>query len=264
MLWAYLDDSSDDKRERFCAAGGFYTVDSRWKKLEADWRSITVGLEEPFHSTDCECGHGQFARWAKPARDSLMAELCNIVRYHDLGAFGACVSVPEYKAVFPSAGKHDAYLFCLGLCFANIAVVNEISNDIIRRRGVPLGPQDVHFWVEESRDTAARATQVYKSLRSLASWRPSHRMAGIAHLGKETIGLQTADLVAREVYKFYNNQGVRPIRKPVITLAQNISFVGPTLENLQEFKIAASRVGHAVALTMVAARITQSEANPII
>jgi hypothetical protein len=263
MLWAYLDDSSDDKRESFCAAGGFYTVDSRWKKLEADWRGITVGLEQPFHSTDCECGHGQFVRWEKPARDSLMADLCDLVRYHDLGAFGACVSVPEYKSVFPSAGKHDAYLFCVGLCFANIAVVNEISNDIIRRQNLPLPPQDVRFWVEESRDTYARATQVYQELRSLASWRPSHRLAGIAHHGKESIGLQTADLLAREVYKFYSNQGIRPIRKPVITLAQNISFVGPTLENLQEFKIAASHVGHAAALTLMADRITRSQAIPI-
>src|SRR5260370_8309970 len=118
MLMAYLDDSSDPKRERFCGAGGVFTIDRRWKRFEITWGKATEELRFPFRSTDCENGYGQFTGWPKPKRDSLMARLCGIIKEYDLGAFGSAVSVPEYRRIFPLAGEHDPYLLCLGMCFA--------------------------------------------------------------------------------------------------------------------------------------------------
>lgn len=235
MFWAYLDDSSDSKRERFCAAGGLFSLDLRWQKFELAWRNATRSLKEPFRATDCECGHGQFSDWDKSKRDSLMAELCGIVKEYDLGAFGSAVSVPEYRSVFPDATEYDPYLLCLAMCFANIAEITEISNAVIRHQRIPLAPTGVRFWVEDNPDTAARATQLYVDLKAVPSWPPAGRMEEMAHLGKKIVGLQSADLIAREVFKFYDNAGVRPIRKPVLTLAQNVTFFCWTAENLAEF-----------------------------
>jgi hypothetical protein len=193
-----------------------------------------------------------------------MAELCGIIKSYDLGAFGAAVSVVDYRAVFPDAGEHDPYLLCLGLCFANMAEITEVSNVIIRERGWPLPPAGVRFWVEENRDTAARATQIYHDIKAVPSWRPASRMEEIAHLGKKIVGLQAADLIAREVYKHYDNLGCRPVRKPVITLSQQVTFFCWTLDLLKEFAVLSSARGYAEALVSVARRITASEAMPIV
>src|ERR1019366_1845922 len=79
MLWCYLDDSSDPKRERFCAAGGLFTTDKNWKQFEVAWRYATRQLKKPFHATDCECGHEEFRAWEKSDRDALFAELCGLI-----------------------------------------------------------------------------------------------------------------------------------------------------------------------------------------
>jgi hypothetical protein len=34
MLWAYFDDSSDGKKEGFCAAGGLLNWDFVWERFE--------------------------------------------------------------------------------------------------------------------------------------------------------------------------------------------------------------------------------------
>jgi hypothetical protein len=54
---------------------------------------------------------------------------------------------------------HVYNIVVLGVCLANIAVVNEVSNEMIRRQGIPLPPQDVQFCVEQNRETADRVTQ---------------------------------------------------------------------------------------------------------
>jgi hypothetical protein len=265
MLWAYLDDSSDSKRERFCAAGGFFSVDLRWQKFELAWRATTHKLKEPFRSTECECGHGQFADWPKMKRDALMAELCYLIKTYDLGAFGAAVSVSDYRAVFPDAEEHDPYLLCLGLCFANMAEITEISNRLVKQFDIPLGPTGVRFWVEENRDTAAKATQIYHDIKAVASWPPASRMEEIAHLGKSIVGLQAADLIAREVFKFYDNAGVRPVRKPVLALSQHVTFFCWETEHLTRFAELKAATSYAAAIVAFARSLSLTNTgNPIV
>lgn len=265
MLWAYLDDSSDSKRKRFCAAGGFFSVDLRWQKFEVAWRHATRYLREPFRSTDCECGYGQFSDWPRSKRDSLMSTLCDLIKTYDLGAFGSAVSVSEYRAVFPDASEYDPYLLCLGLCFANVAEITHVSNRLIERSGLPMGPAGVRFWVEENRDTAARATQIYHDIKAVPSWPPAILMEEIAHLGKTIVGLQAADLIAREVFKFYDNAGIRPVRKPVLSLSQNVTFFCWTLEHLARFAELQSDSGYASAIVAFARSLTATNTGrPIV
>ena len=50
MLSAVFDDSSDPKKERFCAAGGLFTADTIWERFEVEWRHATRDLRGPFHA----------------------------------------------------------------------------------------------------------------------------------------------------------------------------------------------------------------------
>jgi hypothetical protein len=67
----FIDDSGDPMGREISAAGGFVTLDSIWDQFDLLWLSRTRDLKEPFHATDCECGHGQFAKWSKQDRDCL-------------------------------------------------------------------------------------------------------------------------------------------------------------------------------------------------
>lgn len=223
MLWAYLDESSDGRRERFCAVAGFYATETTWKRLEGDWTYLTRELVEPFHSAECECGHGQFSSWEKSKRDRLFSDVCELVKSHNLSSFGSSVSVSDYKEVFPASTDGDPYVLCAGDCMANIATATHGANMLVAPFAL-RPPSGVQFWVEENRDTAARVTQLYHDLKSISKWRSSYTLNGLTHLGKQSIGLQMADFLARETFKYRDNRGIRPVRKPVISLSDYVTF----------------------------------------
>ncbi len=231
MLWAYFDDSSDEKRERFCAAGGLFTSHTVWERLEAAWLNRVPELAgKTFHAADCECGWGEFADWPKSRRDRVMAQLCGLIKEFDLGAFGSCVSVADYKSVWPDADVHDPYLLCVATCIAHTAEISEMASQQLR--GV-LPPDSVQFWFEDNGKTASRETAIFSSFKGLAGWPASRQLSGVAHMGKALLGLQAADLIAREVFKHFDNEGVRPTRKPVISLSSHVSFHCWTMDELK-------------------------------
>jgi hypothetical protein len=231
MLIAFFDDSSDPKKERFCAAGGLFTSDTVWERFEVEWRDATRGLSGPFHATDCECGYDEFVHWSKTKRDGLMATLTALIRRFDIGAFGSAVSVADYFSIFPASKKHDPFYLCIASCIANVAAIAYVGSEHVRPYG--LLPMGVKFWIERNVETAARTTEIYDGIKSLKGWRPARLMEGITHGGKNVIGLQAADLMAREVFKHYDNHGVRPVRKPVLQLAQQVTFHCWTKKNLE-------------------------------
>src|ERR1700685_919088 len=73
MFFSCFDDSSDDKRQEYVSAGGLICKEEQWIAFGKDWVVATQHLSEPFRSTDCECQHGQFARWDKKDCDALMS-----------------------------------------------------------------------------------------------------------------------------------------------------------------------------------------------
>jgi hypothetical protein len=223
MLWAYFDDSSDEHKQRFCAAGGLLNSDFVWKRFELAWDEAMKDLAgKPFHASDCECGWGDFEGWPKDKRDEIMRAGSSLIRDFDFTAYGCAVSVQDYAEVFPGYGEHDPYLLCIADCIASIAEIAEVSSRSVAPYGLP--PTDVQFWIEENKDTAGRATQIFYDLKGIHLWNPSARLSGVTHLGKQIVGLQAADLIAREVFKHFDNKGIRPTRKPVITLANHVTF----------------------------------------
>ncbi len=114
MLWAYFDDSSDGKKERFCAAGGLLNSDFVWERFETAWNEAMGDLNgKPFHSTDCECGWGDFKKWPRAKRDSTMRSASSLIRDFDFTAYGCVVSAKDYAEVFPGHDDHGPYLLCV-------------------------------------------------------------------------------------------------------------------------------------------------------
>jgi len=65
MIECYIDDSSDERHEKFFACGAVVGNHDQWNLFEVYWGHETHGLKKPFHATDCEGGFDQFKSWPK-------------------------------------------------------------------------------------------------------------------------------------------------------------------------------------------------------
>lgn len=215
MLFSYFDDSADKRRQKYFACGGLIGGDRQWHTFDLRWIDATHELDKPFRSTECECGHGQFAdesKWPKPKRDDLMAGLVGLIREYRLSGFASIVPIDLYREVFPGSALYDPYFLAVKHTIINMAVIAERIGERMK------------LWFEDSESTSGTSLNIYHKVRS-TSWKPAARLGGIAFEDKKLCPLQAADLVAREAFKHMDNLGVRPTRVPVKRLQQRLSFI---------------------------------------
>ena len=225
MQDVFLDESSDDRRKRYFSVGGFVGNDEQWTSLELQWISRTRDLKRPFHFTDCECQHEEFTKWSKPECDRLIADLVSIARQCKIGGAGVFAPVPDLASVLGLAEDYDGQIFCLKCVFIHVANLAE-QHKI-----------DLRFWLEENPATDGRARRAYGDLKSVKQWKAARRMCSFEIMSKKVIGLQAADLMARETFKFADNMGSgRDVRKPLLRLENQVSLYGWTKGSLEELK----------------------------
>ena len=223
MLECYFDDSADPRRAKYYACGGLIGGSGQWDWLDGRWSHETRDLKKPFRSTECECQHGQFTNCPKPQCDDLMARLVGVVKECDLHGFASIVPVQDYRAAFPGCGEHDAFYLAVTqtiMCMADIA--NNLN-------------EDAGLWFEDS-SVYPTIAEIYRTIKQ-SNWRLTSRLRSIDRDTKELRPLQSADLVAREAFKHIDNYGVRPTRKPVRELKENLYFIvwnAPALKYLAE------------------------------
>ncbi|HEY4839275.1 MAG TPA: hypothetical protein VIH72_11750 [Candidatus Acidoferrales bacterium] len=224
LLECYFDDSSDDKRENYVAFGGLIGAASQWDAQLIGWGNASYGLKEPFRSTDCETGHGQFEGIEIPERVARMANMVDVIHATELRGFASIVPVGLYRELFPKSKPSDPSLLALRQAIMNMAY---IAHDL---------EMDVQIWFEKgNQDEEIKRT--FDSIAKYAAWRPTARLRSIAFDTKRSAHLQAADLVAREAFKHIANKGIRPTRIPVSRLSDRLAFVlwnRQTLEFLAE------------------------------
>lgn len=226
MLLSYFDDSSDPKRERYFATGGLVGIESQWNDLYVPWALATIDLKEPFRSTDCETQHGQFQDWGRGVCDRLMDKLVTIIVDLQLLGFASIVPIADYQAVFPKSGEYDPYYLAVRHTIINMA-------EIGHRIGQEIANVGMDCWFEESCATSGTTLRLYQELRAVSSWPQSKSLRGIHFGDKELRPLQAADLVAREAFKHFDNQGIRPTRIPMQRMSKHSNFIVWRREHLE-------------------------------
>jgi len=207
IMESYFDDSADPQRNKFYACGGFIGGPEQFDAFEITWGHLTSTLKEPFRSTDCETGHGQFENVPKAGRDKLMDRLVGVLFSTKLRGFASIIPIKEYREVYPASGEHDAFLLALRQAIMNMAfIANQLRNEI--RLWFERGPID------------SSIDRVYQTIVDWKEWEPSKRLRGIKFDTKKCKPLQAADLIAREAFKHVDNLGVRPTRIPVRRLEE--------------------------------------------
>lgn len=228
MLRAYFDDSSDNKREAYMVCGGAFGTSQSWDKAEIAWALRTDALEKPFRSTDCECQHGQFAKWEKSACDLMISDLVSLLLRFEIGSYAAMVSVPDYRCLFPDADEYGPYYLAFADMIVSMAVLAETIDvalrQVTKQTGLSFPEEKVLMWFEENDEVDSQCNRIYHVLKSNTRWPERNRLAGRTFTDKTCIPLQAADLMAREAYKYALNQGHRVVRKPVFRMRKQVTF----------------------------------------
>jgi hypothetical protein len=216
VIKAYFDDSSDDRRSKYIAVGGFvspisYQQDpssprSALDHLELLWLMATTKLKEPFRSTNCETRNGEFKDWDRQDCNALMRELTSLLVNAPIVAFGIVVPVQEFRLVFPSL-KGDYAPYRLAVQYVMAALANYCHDS----------RNDVSLVFEDSNAATGLTLEEYSRLKGVGSWPGSARLSGIDFKDKRLVALQAADLLAREAFKHLDNidDQSRATRKPL-------------------------------------------------
>ncbi len=189
MVFSYFDDSSDERRTKYFAAGGLIGGEDQWFTFDLQWLDATRDLNKPFRSTECECQHGQFKNWTKPRCNALMDRLVTVIRFYALMGFASIVPIGAYRRVFPNSGEFDPYYLAVTHTIINMATIGHNIH------------HNVKLWLEDSSSTKASSNRIYDDLKELKGWAPGRRLKGISFDPKSLCPLQAADLVAREAFK---------------------------------------------------------------
>ncbi|MGA2233444.1 MAG: hypothetical protein ABSH22_21275, partial [Tepidisphaeraceae bacterium] len=210
-LHGYFDDSGDGSGRQWISIGGAVAPKENWEFLERRWRKATAECQESFHATDCEAGRGCCNGWPVEKRTLLMRKLVDAIISCGIGVFGTTLPIRDYLNVF-GGSKDDAYLLAFKHALFNMAIQGRYAQE--------HGHGEEVFVCHESGQHDQKILSAFKEMMG-ADWEFSRHLQSL-NIGRKTqVGLQVADLVARETFKFFDNQSSnRPIRKPVIRLVQ--------------------------------------------
>jgi hypothetical protein len=234
MLTVFGDESHDPKQQRVFAIAGVIGTQEEWYALEPGWLSRNNGI--PFHATDCEAGCGSYKGMSKDDRLCLYRDLVQIVIDTKLMGFGSAIDLGAYNAYFPDNIVDIAYY----LCFRNVVM------HFAQLAYLHVPQQKVKFIFHQNHKVQHSASALYDCIvNDFTEWKYSLSLhEEIAFVSDKAVGIQLADLLARETFKFVDNRIINtsdnkhPVRKSILALSDtdrfNFEFYGE--EYFQSFK----------------------------
>jgi hypothetical protein len=206
MIRAYMDESHDGAGKKAFAIGGCLGSFDEWLILELLWDTAMDG--RTFHMTDCESMHGEFSEgkgWNRDTTRELIRTLISIIRGRGILSFGSSVLVEDFKEIFPDERETSLQYLCFQHCIAQLA------------EWASMYHETVSFVFDQNKDFAPTAHRLFDQLRAVTQWKHADLLGTLVFQSRTTfIGLQVADLIAYESYKYAHNERFRadlPMRK---------------------------------------------------
>ncbi len=212
MLTVYCDDSGTSPEQRTAVAAGYLASDKQWERFSPRWQSLLAkyGISR-MHRADLESFVREFKGWNGDRRTELIKKAHAIIRKHIYIALGTGVIKSDYEEVMPRWVKNlfgGVYVWCVNECRVHVGKWCE------KRRNPYNGTIN---WVFEA-GTVGHG-QVEEMLRNLSrhpEWGQRLRIGEWSFKDKNTVPLQSADIIAYEVFKQIENQiidqGKRDVR----------------------------------------------------
>jgi hypothetical protein len=195
VLTVYGDESHDEKRKRVFAVGGLLGGQEDWDLLRIAWEKRTGG--NPFHAADCESNARQYKENSDPENKRLYKDLTQLLVKSKLMGFGTALCLPDYNTAFRHDLPDEPYFWCMSEVIRYFGLLAHLS--IPRER--------IKFLFDRKTEIEHNAASIYSYILSKPEWmlRP-YLEDQIGFSSRESVGVQAADLVARETMKHLDNR----------------------------------------------------------
>jgi hypothetical protein len=203
VLSAFGDESSDETHQRVFSVAALFGSQQEWDDLEAKWIERTGGVE--FHSAECESDKGIFAQNDHRDNQNLYKDLVVLLADSGLLGYGVTMDLISQRQHMPDLPPESAYYKCFGEVVAFFA-----------HRASLIDPKErVKFTFDRRLETQGNATYLYDYMVNLPEWEHHayvHDEIGFA--SRKSVGVQAADIWARELMKLLDNE-VGPVKRNV-------------------------------------------------
>lgn len=198
MYTVFGDESHDPTRKKVFAVSGVLATQEEWDEFEVKWLERTNG--QVIHSADLQGGYGDFKNIPHEVREKLYRDLIGIIADSTLIGFGIVTDIEAYKTVYTDAPDYAPYVHCFRRVIEYFA---ELGGRLI--------PQDkINFRFHVNTRMEQTASNLFYEYRKRTDWEHGVYLNDIGFISSETVGIQVADLYARELMKF----GDRNFDKP--------------------------------------------------
>ena len=203
LLTVFGDESHDEKTERVFTVTGVIGRQSEWDALEIAWKDRTNG--RTFHASDCDTNQGEYRCTPNAENKQLYKDLTQLIVRSGLFGYSHTLDVQAVNEAFSATLLDDsAYYWLFYKVVADCA-----------RFGYLCVPQEVVEFTFDSRlESNHNATEWYAYMQRVEEWPHRSFIADkVSFATRATVGIQVADLVAREGMKHLDNI-VGPVQRP--------------------------------------------------
>ncbi len=202
MLTAFGDESSDEDKKRVFAVAALFGNQEQWDNLELKWQELAGGIE--FHAADCDSDHGDFEKFSHGQNKKLYKDLTILLSQSGILGYGVAIDISASRQEVPNPLPEAEYY----RCFAEVVMF------FAERAYLSIPREPVKFIFDRRLESQYGAVSMYDYLVKLPEWKHReylHEEIGFA--SRKAVGIQAADLWAREVMKDLDND-VGPVKRP--------------------------------------------------
>jgi hypothetical protein len=203
---AYGDESADETKQRVFSVAGLFGSEADWRDLYGKWQARTGG--KIFHASDCDTNHGDFKTGTDKENKKLYADLSKIIGSSKLIGAAAAISLPDYRELLAARIDENPYYVCF------YSVIGALASD----SAVCIPRDSIKFVFDRNSEIEFNAAQLYdhfiRNDKDADTAYKRYMHDEIAFATRETIGIQAADLLAREAMKHMDNL-YGPVRRPI-------------------------------------------------
>lgn len=195
------DESSDESKSRVFAAAGVFGHDDDWKSIGEAWLDRTKGVI--FHAADCETDKGDFQTNTHADNQALYKDLTQLICRSRLMGRSHAMDIAAWRSHFSQVPDDVPYLSCFR------HVVHRCGD--LARLIIPQGK--VEFTFDNRQETDYNAGVLYTYMAQMKEWDGSAYLnEKVSFASRKYIGIQVADLVAREAMKHLDNM-IGPVKR---------------------------------------------------
>ena len=205
LLAFYGDESGTTEGTRVATVAGYLGQVSEWRRFERNWSVVLkkYGVHL-MHRSELETWHGEFTAdrgWNPARRTAFLTELQPIIKSCTKVAVGTAIIKEDWEELMPDWLKRffgGVYGWCAHECIVAVRVWCERPN---RGRAHPI------TWAfEQGADGQGQVAQMFTELSRDPNLKSAFRIGAFSFPDKTVVPLQSADVLAYEVFKQVENQ----------------------------------------------------------